>query len=72
MNTTNGWQKQIYHMQKRQFKIAFEMKPIKERAKSHFQHLKHIPAITVVPWTSSHILYSLLLHQKSNVSKATC
>ena len=29
-------------------------------------------AITVVLWTSSHILYGLPLHQKSNVSKATC
>ena len=28
--------------------------------------------ITVVPWTSSHILYSLPLHQKGDVSKATC
>jgi len=29
-------------------------------------------SVTVVPWTSSHILYSLPLHQKSDVSKATC
>ena len=28
--------------------------------------------VTVVPWTSSHILYGLPLHQKGNVSKATC
>jgi len=28
--------------------------------------------VTVVPWTSSHILYSLPLHQKGDVSKATC
>ena len=31
-----------------------------------------LSAITVVPWTSSHILYGLLLHQKGDVSKATC
>ena len=30
------------------------------------------PVVTVVLWTSSHILYSLPLHQKGNVSKATC
>ena len=30
------------------------------------------PTVTVVPWTSSHILYSLPLHQKGDVSKATC
>jgi len=28
--------------------------------------------VTVVLWTSSHILYGLPLHQKDNVSKATC
>jgi len=28
--------------------------------------------VTVVLWTSSHILYGLPLHQKGNVSKATC
>jgi len=28
--------------------------------------------VTVVPWTSSHILYGLLLYQKGDVSKATC
>ena len=28
--------------------------------------------VTVVPWTSSHILYGLPLHQKGDVSKATC
>jgi len=31
-----------------------------------------IIAVTVVPWTSSHILYGLPLHQKGNVSKTTC
>ena len=31
-----------------------------------------IIAVTVVPWTSSHILYGLPLHQKRDVSKATC
>ena len=31
-----------------------------------------IIGVTVVLWTSSHILYSLPLHQKGNVSKATC
>ena len=30
------------------------------------------PTVTVVPWTSSHILYSLPLHQKGDISKATC
>jgi len=29
-------------------------------------------SVTVVPWTSSHILYGLPLHQKGDVSKATC
>jgi len=29
-------------------------------------------SVTVVLWTSSHILYSLPLHQKGDVSKATC
>jgi len=28
--------------------------------------------VTVVLWTSSHILYGLPLHQKGNISKATC
>jgi len=28
--------------------------------------------VTVVLWTSSHILYSLPLHQKGNISKTTC
>ena len=28
--------------------------------------------VTVVPWTSSHILYGLLLYQKGDISKATC
>jgi len=28
--------------------------------------------VTVVPWTSSHILYGLPLHQKGNISKTTC
>ena len=28
--------------------------------------------VTVVLWTSSHILYGLLLHQKGDISKATC
>jgi len=28
--------------------------------------------VTVVLWTSSHILYSLPLHQKGDISKATC
>jgi len=28
--------------------------------------------VTVVLWTSSHILYGLPLHQKGDVSKATC
>jgi len=28
--------------------------------------------VTVVLWTSSHILYSLLLYQKGDISKATC
>ena len=31
-----------------------------------------IRSVTVVPWTSSHILYGLPLHQKGDVSKATC
>ena len=30
------------------------------------------PPVTVVLWTSSHILYGLPLHQKGDVSKATC
>jgi len=30
------------------------------------------PPVTVVPWTSSHILYGLPLHQKGDISKATC
>ena len=29
-------------------------------------------SVTVVLWTSSHILYGLPLHQKGDVSKATC
>ena len=32
----------------------------------------HHDTVTVVPWTSSRILYGLPLHQKSNISKATC
>jgi len=28
--------------------------------------------VTVILWTSSHILYGLPLHQKGNISKATC
>ena len=28
--------------------------------------------VTVVLWTSSHILYGLPLHQKGDISKATC
>ena len=28
--------------------------------------------VTIVLWTSSHILYGLPLHQKGDVSKATC
>jgi len=28
--------------------------------------------VTVALWTSSHILYGLPLHQKNNISKATC
>jgi len=28
--------------------------------------------VTVVLWTSSHILYGLPLHQKGDVSKTTC
>jgi len=28
--------------------------------------------VTVVPWTSSHILYGLPVHQKGDISKATC
>jgi len=28
--------------------------------------------VTVVLWTSSHILYGLSLYQNGNVSKATC
>jgi len=34
--------------------------------------LYSILLVTVVLWTSSYILYSLPLHQKGNVSKATC
>jgi len=44
--------------------------------------LKHVPGskmgkadslnVTVVLWTSSHILYGLSLYQKGDVSKATC
>ena len=33
---------------------------------------RDLEAVTVVLWTSSHILYGLPLHQKGNVSKATC
>ena len=33
---------------------------------------RHLGDVTVVLWTSSHILYGLLFHQKSDVSKATC
>jgi len=29
-------------------------------------------SVTVVLWTSSYILYGLLLYQKGNISKATC
>ena len=36
----------------------------------HVQTLR--PTVTVVLWTSSHILYGLPLHQKGDVSKATC
>ena len=32
---------------------------------------RSINAVTVMLWTSSHILYGLPLHQKGNVSKAT-
>jgi len=28
--------------------------------------------VILVPWTSSYILYGLPLHQKGNISKATC
>jgi len=31
-----------------------------------------VSSVTVVLWTSSHILYGLPLYQKGNVSKATC
>ena len=34
--------------------------------------LSHNPYVTVVLWTSSHILYGLPLYQKGNISKATC
>jgi len=34
--------------------------------------LSDIESVTVVLWTSSHILYGLPLHQKGDVSKATC
>jgi len=33
---------------------------------------KKVFTITVVLWTSSYILYGLPLHQKGNISKATC
>ena len=29
-------------------------------------------SVTVVLWTSSHILYGLPLHQKGDISKGTC
>ena len=35
-------------------------------------HLVYNVSVTVVLWTSSHILYGLPLHQKGDVSKATC
>ena len=34
--------------------------------------LANLDFVTVVLWTSSHILYGLPLHQKGDVSKATC
>jgi len=37
-----------------------------------WQSVYRILFVTVVLWTSSYILYGLPLHQKGNVSKATC
>ena len=34
-------------------------------------HRSEMQTVTVVLWTSSHILYGLLLYQKGDVSKAT-
>ena len=40
--------------------------------KPEFFAINALEAVTVVLWTSSHILYGLPLHQKGDVSKATC
>ena len=39
---------------------------------SWLKSYRHLGNVTVVLWTSSHILYGLPLHQKGDVSKATC
>ena len=43
------------------------------KGKENLENTKEvIKDITVVLWTSSHILYSLPLHQKDDVSKTIC
>jgi len=42
----------------------------RERECWSYKRFRHL--VTVVLWTSSHILYGLPLHQKGDVSKATC
>jgi len=50
--------------------VAFYSKSLSSVERNYEIHDKEI--VTVVPWTSSHILYGLPLYQKGNVSKATC
>jgi len=50
--------------------VAFYSKSLSSVERNYEIHDKEI--VTVVPWTSSHILYGLPLYQKGDVSKATC
>jgi len=51
-----------------EYRHHLEEHPYKVEIWSDHQNL----TVTVVLWTSSHILYSLPLHQKGDISKATC
>jgi len=47
-------------------------RPVAFISKSLSDTERNYEIVTVVPWTSSHILYGLPLHQKGDISKATC
>jgi len=57
------------------FKANYRQDPrmgFKMRKKKRYEGAKKFVIVTVVLWTSSHILYGLPLYQKSDISKATC